>query len=120
MKFTKLYAEQQRCSTANQGASLYVVNDDLIRTVKAEQKKCATWVHHHGGCLDSRYDVRIRKGKSGIGDDVVESLDTDKAKAFLAKAVEDGYLTQLEHDAMFKRRGRASSISIVTTIPKWW
>ena len=120
MKFTKLYAEQQRCSTANQGASLYEVNDDLIRTVKAEQKKSAPWVHQRGELLDSRYDVRVRKGVSGIGEDVVTSLDTDNAKAFLAKAVEDGYLTQQERDAMFKRRGRASSISIITTIPKWW
>ncbi len=119
MKFTKLYAEKKRCSTANQGANLYVVNNDLMQTVQAEQKKCATWVYDMGD-LDPRYDVRIRKGKSGIGDDVVTSLNTDKAKAFLEKAVEDGYLTQLEHDAMFNRRGRASSISVVTTIPKWW
>ena len=119
MKFTQLYSEKKRCRTANHGANLYVVNDDLIRTVKSEQKQCATWVYDTGD-LDSRYEIRVRKGKSGIGDDVVTSLNTDKVREFLAKAVEDGYLTQRKHDAMFNRRGRASSISVVTTIPKWW
>jgi hypothetical protein len=121
MQFNKLLIEKVVCRSANNAAEVWSANNEALRYGKFNQDPIAYWLMDKialGDKLHPQWDVRVVRGKSGIGDDATISLDTAKVKAFLTQAIADGYLSLEGREELNKRSPRKESISIITK--KWW
>jgi hypothetical protein len=117
MRFTQLSTDMVLCRTANNAAEVWAANNEALKCGKSKQDAIGYWLVDKialGDKLSSRWEVRLVRGKSGIGDDASISLDTVKVKAFLEQAIVDGYLSLEGREELNKRSSRKGSISIYT------